>query len=41
MRLVFCKNCGVVFDEDVLNFPDDLYKEDPGGGYEIDETKAT
>ena len=41
MRLVSCKNCGVVFDEDVLNFPDDLYKEDPGEGYEIDDTKAT
>lgn len=40
MRLVSCKWCGVIYDEDVLRFPDDLYKDDGEGDYEIDETKA-
>ena len=40
MRLISCENCGVVFDEDVLDFPVDLYKDDGNGGCEIDDTKA-
>ena len=40
MRLISCENCGVVFDEDVLDFPVDLYKDDGNDGCEIDDTKA-
>lgn len=28
MNLINCEHCGVVLNKDVLNFPDDIYKED-------------
>ena len=40
MRLISCKFCGVVFDEDVLDFPVDLYKDNGNGGCVIDTKKA-
>ena len=40
MRLVFCKNCGVVFDEDVLDFTVDLYEDDDNDDCMIDSKKA-
>ncbi len=41
MNLITCPGCGVVYDADVLPFPEDIWKDDGyGDGEEIDDTKA-
>ena len=37
MKLISCDHCGVVLDQDKLNFPKDIWDET---GFSIDESKA-
>ena len=40
MRLISCENCGGVFDENILDSPVNLYKDNGNDGCEIYDTKA-
>jgi len=42
MNLITCSGCGVVYDADVLPFPEDVWKDNGygDGGETIDDTKA-
>ena len=41
MNLISCTGCGVLYDADYIDFPEDIYKDDGYGGEMIDDTKAT